>query len=65
VGVLTPICVANFQQQTDAAAKLVAFNKISHGTGAQSSRRAVGLRCLAPTSRIRQSSAPARKSSAA
>jgi hypothetical protein len=29
VGVLTPICVANFQQQTDAAAKLVAFNKIS------------------------------------
>jgi hypothetical protein len=29
VGALTPICVANFQQQTDAAAKLVAFNKIS------------------------------------
>ena len=26
---LAPICVANFQQQTDAAAKLVAFNKIS------------------------------------
>jgi len=29
VAVLAPICVANFQQQTDAAAKLVAFNKIS------------------------------------
>jgi hypothetical protein len=29
VAVLAPICVANFQLQTDAAAKLVAFNKIS------------------------------------
>src|SRR5207248_6605947 len=29
VAVLTPICVEKFQQQTDAAAKLVAFNKIS------------------------------------
>ena len=29
VAALAPICVANFQQQTDAAAKLVAFNKIS------------------------------------
>jgi hypothetical protein len=29
VGALTPICVANCQQQTDAAAKLVAFNEIS------------------------------------
>jgi len=28
VAVLAPICLANFQQQTDAAAK-VAFNKIS------------------------------------
>jgi hypothetical protein len=27
VAVLAPICVAKFQQQTDAAAKLVAFNK--------------------------------------
>jgi hypothetical protein len=26
---LTPICVEKFQQQTDAAAKLVAFNKVS------------------------------------
>ena len=26
--VLAPICVEKFQQQTDAAAKLVAFNKI-------------------------------------
>ena len=29
VGVLAPICVEKFQQQTDAAAKLVAFNKAS------------------------------------
>src|SRR6266567_1865629 len=29
VAVLAPICVEKFQQQTDAAAKLVAFNKIS------------------------------------
>src|ERR1700719_2526971 len=29
VAVLAPICVAKFQQQTHAAAKLVAFNKIS------------------------------------
>jgi len=29
VAVLSPICVEKFQQQTDAAAKLVAFNKIS------------------------------------
>ena len=29
VAALTPICVAKFQQQTDAAAKLVAFNKVS------------------------------------
>ena len=29
VAVLTPICVEKFQQQTDAAAKLAAFNKIS------------------------------------
>src|SRR5438876_1279188 len=28
VAVLAPICVEKFQQQTDAAAKLVAFNKI-------------------------------------
>ena len=27
VAVLAPICVEKFQQQTDAAAKLVAFNK--------------------------------------
>jgi hypothetical protein len=26
---LAPICVERFQQQTDAAAKLVAFNKVS------------------------------------
>jgi hypothetical protein len=29
VAALTPICVDQFQQQTDAAAKLVAFNKVS------------------------------------
>jgi len=29
VAVLAPICVEKFQQQADAAAKLVAFNKIS------------------------------------
>ena len=29
VTVLTPICVEKFQQQTDSAAKLVAFNKVS------------------------------------
>ena len=29
VAALTPICVAKFQQQTDSAAKLVAFNKVS------------------------------------
>jgi len=29
VGVLTPICVEKFQQQIDAAAKLIAFNKVS------------------------------------
>jgi hypothetical protein len=29
VAVLTPLCVEKFQQQTDAAAKLVAFNKVS------------------------------------
>jgi hypothetical protein len=29
VAVLTPICVEKFRQQPDAAAKLVAFNKIS------------------------------------
>ena len=29
VAVLAPICVEKFQQQTDAATKLVAFNKIS------------------------------------
>ena len=29
VAALAPICVAKFQQQTDAAAKLVAFNKVS------------------------------------
>ena len=29
VAVLAPICVERFQQQTDAAAKLVAFNKVS------------------------------------
>ena len=29
VAVLAPICVEKFQQQTDAAAKLVAFNKVS------------------------------------
>src|SRR5580704_4406192 len=29
VAALTPICVEKFQQQTDAAAKLVAFNKVS------------------------------------
>ena len=29
VGVLAPICVEKFRQQTDAAAKLVAFNKVS------------------------------------
>ena len=29
VAALTPICVAKFQQQTDLAAKLVAFNKVS------------------------------------
>jgi hypothetical protein len=29
VAVLTPLCVEKFQQQTDAAAKLVAFNKAS------------------------------------
>jgi hypothetical protein len=29
VAVLGPICVEKFQQQTDAAAKLVAFNKVS------------------------------------
>ena len=29
VAALTPICVERFQQQTDAAAKLVAFNKVS------------------------------------
>ena len=29
VAALTPICVDKFQQQTDAAAKLVAFNKVS------------------------------------
>jgi hypothetical protein len=28
VGALTPICVERFQLQTDAAAKLVAFNKV-------------------------------------
>src|SRR5205814_9184103 len=31
VAVLAPICVAKFQQQTDAAAKLVAFNKAPSG----------------------------------
>src|SRR6201981_3372978 len=29
VAALAPICVAKFQQQTDAATKLVAFNKVS------------------------------------
>jgi hypothetical protein len=29
VEALAPICVERFQQQTDAAAKLVAFNKVS------------------------------------
>ena len=29
VSALAPICVERFQQQTDAAAKLVAFNKVS------------------------------------
>jgi len=29
VAALTPICVEKFQQQIDAAAKLVAFNKVS------------------------------------
>ena len=29
VAVLAPICVEKFQQQTDAAANLVAFNKVS------------------------------------
>jgi hypothetical protein len=29
VAALSPICVEKFQQQTDAAAKLVAFNKVS------------------------------------
>jgi hypothetical protein len=29
IAVLAPICVGKFQQQTDAAAKLVAFNKAS------------------------------------
>jgi hypothetical protein len=29
VAALAPICVERFQQQTDAAAKLVAFNKVS------------------------------------
>ena len=29
VAALTPICVEKLQQQTDAAAKLVAFNKVS------------------------------------
>src|ERR1700746_4235572 len=29
VAALAPICVEKFQQQTDAAAKLVAFNKVS------------------------------------
>src|SRR5882757_4464981 len=29
VAVLAPICVEKLQQQTDAAAKLVAFNKVS------------------------------------
>ena len=29
VAVLAPICVEKFQQQTDAAAKLVAFNKVT------------------------------------
>ena len=29
VAVLAPICVEKFQQQTDAVAKLVAFNKVS------------------------------------
>jgi hypothetical protein len=29
VAALTPICVEKFRQQTDAAAKLVAFNKVS------------------------------------
>jgi hypothetical protein len=29
VAVLTPLCVEKFQQQTDAVAKLVAFNKAS------------------------------------
>ena len=29
VAALAPICVEKFQQQTDSAAKLVAFNKVS------------------------------------
>jgi hypothetical protein len=29
VGVLTPICVEKFQQQADAAAKLIEFKKVS------------------------------------
>jgi hypothetical protein len=29
IAALAPICVERFQQQTDAAAKLVAFNKVS------------------------------------
>jgi hypothetical protein len=29
VAALAPICVERFQQQTDAAAKLIAFNKVS------------------------------------
>ena len=29
VAALAPICVERFQQQTDAASKLVAFNKVS------------------------------------
>jgi hypothetical protein len=34
VAVLAPICVEKFQQQTDASAKLVAFNKFPRlGTG--------------------------------
>ena len=36
VAALAPICVERFQQQTDAAAKLVAFNKFSSSWGRRS-----------------------------
>src|SRR5467141_265518 len=65
VAVLAPICVEKFQHQADAPAKLIEFNKIRHGTGDRSSRRAAGLPCLEAMHRIRQLRAPAQKSLAA